>query len=209
MSQTQSMHFRFASETSEMYTIKRMMASHLDAICSSPAADLNMQQWRDYLTSLVAGQRFDLSRSKPGSWCVATDDDDMPKDARVDFIWFPSYIAVATMIQASHKMPDVIAHITGFEESLRKGLIFVANTRFSGHGYDEPIERCEAINLLFSAGVFDFIKEKPEFCPPFLAMLKDVKQELLERIAEKKTVVWDRDFTQDYLQSIDQLATCA
>jgi hypothetical protein len=133
----------------------------------------------------------------------------MPKDARVDFIWFPSYIAVSTMIQASQQMPDVIARIAGFEDSLRKGLAFVAHTRLSGHGYDEPIERCEAINLLFSAGVFDFIKEKPEFCPPFLAMLKDVKQELLERIAEKKTVVWTRDFSEDYLRAIDQLATCA
>ncbi len=203
------MQFSTTSDVQEMERLKRMMKSNLDALSSSPAADLNMLQWRDYLTSLVAGQRFDLSRSKPGSWCVAVDDNDMPKDARVDFIWFPSYVAVATMIQASQKMPDVIARITGFEDSLRHGLEFVANTRLSGHGYGEPIERCEAIHLLFSAGVFDFIKREPHFSPAFLAMLKQVKQELQERIDKKQTVVWTRDFSEDYLRAIDQLATCA
>lgn len=207
MNQADSIYFRTASSIEQMSEIRKTMEERLRTICTS--SHLNREDWHGYLTSLVQGQRFDLSRSKPGSWCVAIDDDDMPKDARVDFIWFPSYYAVSTMIQASQQMPDVIARIPGFEDSLRHGLEFAANTRLSGHGYGEPIERCEAINLLFSAGVFDFIKREPHISPAFLAMLKEVRQELQERIDEKQTVVWDRDFSQDYLRAIHQLATCA
>ena len=50
-----------------------------------------------YVRSLVTGQRESIGKTIPGSWSVAPNDDDMDSDARVDFIFVPTYIAIATL----------------------------------------------------------------------------------------------------------------
>jgi hypothetical protein len=52
---------------------------------------------RFYLKSIVDGQRGKLiGGTQPGSWCLGPDDL-MDSDARVDFIFKPTYLAVATL----------------------------------------------------------------------------------------------------------------
>ena len=50
-----------------------------------------------YCRSLVRGQRGSLGATKSGSWSVVPSDAGMPADARIDFIFTPTYPAVATL----------------------------------------------------------------------------------------------------------------
>lgn len=170
-------HLRVASAIEEIKEAKSLMRTRFYLLGSQPKRYVEMEDWLDSLTSWVSGQRFDLSRTGPGSWCMAENDIGMDKMERVDYIWPPSYFAVGTMIQARAKLPDMISLIPGFENSIRKGLMFASTTKLSGYSCDEPVTCTDAVDRLYPARVFHFIKQEPEFCTSFLNMLEEVKYE--------------------------------
>ena len=59
----------------------------------------------NYCKLLVVGQRRSLGRTKAGSWSVAPSDKGMDSDARVEFIFLPTYIAVATLSKVLRLYP--------------------------------------------------------------------------------------------------------
>jgi len=60
--------------------------------------------------SLVEGQCGSVGRTKPGSWAVAENDPGMDADARVEFIFLPTYLAVATLTRVKLDFPEIAFH---------------------------------------------------------------------------------------------------
>ena len=71
--------------------------------------------------SLIDGQRNDIKGLKKGSWAVSPDIDGMGSDARMDFIFFPTFIAIAilTLVKTDH--PALTEGLYGLNSAMKKG----------------------------------------------------------------------------------------
>ncbi len=132
-----------------------------------------------YLRSLVAGQRGELSLGErcghvvAGSWGVNVDCDGMPGDCRVDFVFFPTYLAVATLSRCLLQFPLLAASVDGLVPALRSGLGFACGRQLYGHGYEADEERRRALNLLRMGWVPLLLWQNPDFCPEMNRVLEN------------------------------------
>jgi hypothetical protein len=101
-----------------------------------------------------------------GGWCLDIDPR-MPSDARVDFIYFPTYIAVSWLVLLKEKYPEISKDIQSYDVKLKVGLDFSAGRNFVGHGYEGYEQMLEAMAIFNLGGVFDFIIDRPTFSPKF------------------------------------------
>ena len=131
-----------------------------------------------YLRSLVKGQRGELSLGErcghvvAGSWGVNVDCDGMPGDCRVDFVFFPTYLAVATLSRCVLQFPLLAASVDGLVPALQSGLGFACGRRLEGHGYEADEEKQRALNLLHMGWVPLLLWQNPDFCPEMNALLE-------------------------------------
>lgn len=203
-------NFRISSPPSvdEMLNLVRDMRDVLDALAHKnvPSDEYTIGDLDLYCRSLIAGQRGSLGRTIPDSWSVAEHDDGMPADARVDFVFLPTYIAVATLTRVIVDHPAIAASIPGFEEGLRRGMVFATHRRFEGHGYDATRGMIDAALIFAEGGVAEFLSGRPDFCPELLAILRDLKQDLASRISSGNTTgAWGEDYESDFLAVLDTL----
>ena len=111
-------------------------------------------------------------------------DSDIESDARVDFIYFPSYIAVAWLSLVKQNYYSLIKDKRGFGEVLRKGLRFICGRGLAGHGYDSDIERIEAIEILYLGNVFSMVRANPKLYAKFYRTMEK-NREHLEKLDRK------------------------
>lgn len=132
-----------------------------------------------------------------GSFAV-TGNYHMPSDARVDFIYRPSYDCCQALIKTflmlsnspDNKMaidkkdidsrgndePHSAEFISRIERALKSGLSFCCTRNLEGHGIDGLSQQIEAMQGFIDAGVLDLMKINRWICPEFF--------DLIERIAE-------------------------
>jgi len=125
--------------------------------------------------SLVRGQRNDIPRLTPGSWCVAPNIEGMDSDARVEFVFFPTYLAVAIITRALRGCPGLEESIPGYEKALRGGLAFSALRGLMGHGCDARAEMMDAVTILEMGQVDRYLDEKPDACPGLAKLLAEAR----------------------------------
>ena len=89
--------------------------------------------------------------------------EEMPGDARVDFFYTPTYIAVSMLTNIMQKYPDLTMKVKGFEETLKNGLYAATGRSFSGHGFDDMDGLIDCLDLFAEADVFKVVKEYPDF----------------------------------------------
>ena len=132
--------FRISAPPSvdEMLKLVQDMRDVLDALAHKEIPDehFTVNDLEQYCQSLVRGQRGSLGRTIPDSWSVAENDDGMPVDARVDFVFVPTYVVVATLTRVRLDYPGIAAGISGYDDGLRRGMVFAKHRRLEGHGYD-------------------------------------------------------------------------
>jgi len=126
--------------------------------------------------SLVRGQRNDIPRLVPGSWCVAPSIEGMDSDARVEFVFFPTYLAVAILTRALREHPELKERIPGYEKALKEGLGFSARRGLMGHGYDANTEMREAVGILEMGQVGGYLEEEPGACPELRKVLAEARE---------------------------------
>ena len=103
--------------------------------------------------------------------------ENMPSDARVDYFYYPTYLATAITMRALNRYPGILkgARIAGessmtTEEAahtLSKVMLACTMRGFSGHGYDDLSGQLDALELFLEADAPRFIAEHPELCPEF------------------------------------------
>ena len=143
-------------------------------------------QIRAFTEYLVSKQRKDTEPDmKVGSWAITTEVR-MESDARVDFVYFPTYIAVACLSLVKVDYPEIAKTIEGFERALRTGLRFASYRQLSGHGYDSVHEMLVAIEYLSFGKVFKMMLDNPKQSNPFYFAMRDAESKILQNLAREE-----------------------
>ncbi|UKJ75402.1 hypothetical protein [Azospirillum brasilense] len=146
----------------------------LEALTSgqAPALGFSDTDLHAFCRSAVTGQRGSLGRTQPGSWSVAANDAGMPADARVDFVFTPTYIVVAILTSALQRFPRLASDIHGYEDALRRGMEFAMLRGLQGHGVEAVEGAADARRILRLGGVDRFLRRHPDFCPALAEALE-------------------------------------
>lgn len=163
----------------EMHAISRGMRRLLSRFASGriPSREYRVSDLKRFCESLVRGQRNDIRGFKPGSWCLAPTAE-MPEDARVEFVFFPTYLAVAILTLFRRRYPDFAREIQGFDKALLAGMQFCTYRGLEGHGYQTEKEKIDAFRTLLQGGVLEYLTENPSVCPELLRILRGIDERL-------------------------------
>lgn len=189
-------HFAETADPAAMSLLVRQMQETLWALHHGdiPSKDYSLETLRQYCTSLVTGQRDKVGDLVAGSWCVSPNTDDMPGDARVDFVFFPTYIAAATLSKVLMRFPGIAIQIPGYLDAIRTGLWYSTLRRLEGHGYDSEWELPQAVQLLALGEVPALLSQAPELCPELAALLIELAETYAARLDTGSTTsVWGID----------------
>jgi hypothetical protein len=167
---TDLQQFRFSEhpDINEMFRLVSEMERALTDLCDG---SMSKDEIEAYCASLIAGQRLSIGRTIPDSWAVCPDDEGMEADARVDFIFFPTYYAVAFLSRVLFEFPEIAQRFDRFNESLKKGMIFATKRNLQGHGYDADDDFDRAVQILKRGKVPELLAARPELCPELKALL--------------------------------------
>lgn len=159
-----------------------------------------------YVESLVHGQRGSLGRTKPGSWGVIPDDAGMDSDARVDFIFRPTYIAVATLSRILCEYPMIALRIPGLLDALLTGMTFCSHRGLGGHGYETDAGAIDALLTLSLGKVPWLLARHPEACPPLKLAIDEVADDMARRLLAGSAVgAWGEDYSEGFRSAVETL----
>ena len=108
----------------------------------------------------------------------------IPTDARVDFIYTPTYICSAILIKAYLTDPE--AFNLKAKSSLYSGLKISTAINLRGHGYEALKGQIDALKIFQKAGLKEFIDLYPDFCPEFSEMIEKITAEYQKKEDEEK-----------------------
>lgn len=95
----------------------------------------------------------------------------MPADARVEFVYKPTYIAATIMMTAMNRY-DSIAKNDVFRKTVSAVLEATLGRSFWGSGYDEYTGFMEALNIFAAGDTLEFIEKYPEVNERFVSEFK-------------------------------------
>lgn len=144
--------------------------------CARPGDSLlpskdTIEQFTHYL---VQSQRTeDRPYVGRGCWSLLANTR-VPNEVAIDFIYIPSYIAVAWLCLVNREYPSVATSVDGFNAAMRQGLRFIGNRSFKGSGFDTNKQTLEAIEILALGKVFSHLREHPGQAKQLQNVLPDV-----------------------------------
>jgi hypothetical protein len=157
--------------------------------------------------SFVEGQRYDIPRFE-GSWTVVPEGyrEGMPADARVDFVFMPTYIVVSILTKVMIDFPDITTTIPRYTESLQEGCKFASLRGLTGYGYESVDVMIETIELFEKGSVLTFLSENPEFSPEMYELLKKIKTDMEFKLKKGDvTGAWGEEYSNEYLKTVERL----
>jgi hypothetical protein len=189
-----------------MSSFVNIMYEYLYLLSEDENKNFNNNGLSFYLQSIVAGQRDKLvGGTKAGSWCLAPDDL-MDSDARVDFIFNPTYLAVATLSIAKLNHPSITSEIDNYDDCLRKGLKFCTYRKLKGHGYDSIIGMLDAFKVLSLGKVPTLLHKNPELCIELKNILDDVANAIaLELEKTDAHGLWGEDYSEGFSSALETM----
>lgn len=143
----------------------------------------NDLDWRQSLESILGFQRED------GSFPLSSDCH-MPAEARVDFIFRPTYACCQILMRA------LLGEKLDHEEkrrvkiALSRGLAFSCRRELLGHGYEDIKQQCEDVTDFGRAGVMELAESYRSLCPRFFALINKIGDEYATRIAEGNVIYY-------------------
>jgi len=124
---------------------------------------------------LIVLQRHDTAPAmETGSWAIPGDVA-MPSDARVEFVYFPTYIAIAWLCLIRQDYPDIAARLGGFHRALSQGLRFASYRKLKGHGYEANAQCLDAVEILALGKTFSCVRANPSISRAFRRSIDDVE----------------------------------
>ena len=166
--------------------------------------DYSLGNLKTYLASLVRRQRKSLSGIKPGSWAVHEGNFEMASDARVDFIFRPTYIATATLSRCLFEYPLTALSLRGYRRALKTGLLFCSYRDLRGHGYRSDSGIIDAFRILSLGKVPLLLRRHPDFCPELKSVIDSVARDMEKRLSTGSTVgIWGEDYSEKFRSAIE------
>ena len=191
----------------EWNTIINKLRADLDEL---DAGNLPEREVICYLADLLS-QAEPLER-RPEMYFFGFDKPEhMPSDARVDYFYWPTYVAAALIMKACLLYPGILEKISfpdgkSAERIYRAVLLGCTGRGFRGHGYDDIrglIEAMElfvdhgAVELFVDHGTMDFQGYDEDICPEFTACLNEALSFLLTGLLNGKVAgAWSDDYTE-------------
>jgi len=141
-----------------------------------------------FCLSLVYEQRLGVVPEMKGAWCFQQNPFEimMPRDARIDFIHKPTYLAVSILSYVDAEYPVVSNQIDGYHEALRNGMAFSARTELVGHTYEEADGLVEFLGYFVKGKVISTLVKDPYVCQELYAMLLNLKRTIGRAVSEKR-----------------------
>jgi hypothetical protein len=103
---------------------------------------------RRFTEHLVQQQRTEFGIGRfAGSWTLFRDTG-MPSDARVNFAYVPTYIALSWLLLVRARHPEIAAQVRGIDGAVILGVRFSTGRMFRGHGYDANADYITATSIL-------------------------------------------------------------
>ena len=200
--------FEISSEhdINKMSELTDIMSEYLFLLSENEDNLLQSNSLNFYLKSLVDGQRDKLTGgTKSGSWCVAPDDL-MDSDARIDFIFKPTYLAVATLSLAKINYPLITNGIDNYDEKLKNGLKFCTYRNLQGHGYDSIIQMIDAFKILSLGKVPLLLYKNPELSIDLKNILDEVANTMAFKLENSDAKgVWGEDYSEGFSGAIETM----
>jgi hypothetical protein len=189
-----------------MSALVDVMSEYLFLLSEDENNLLHSNSFNFYLNSLIDGQRDKLTGgTKSGSWCVAPDDL-MDSDARIDFIFKPTYLAVATLSIAKINYPLITNSIANYDEKLKNGLQFCTYRNLQGHGYDSIIQMIDAYKILSMGKVPLLLYRNPELSMDLKKVLDDVANTIALKLVNNDAIgAWGEDYSEGFSGAIETM----
>jgi len=163
-------------------------------------------EFQELLASFVANQRDSLGRTKPGSWSIVPDDRGMDSDARVEFIFTPTYLVTAIMTRVLCDYPSLTEHIPNYKEALKRGMLFCSYRRLYGHGYDALKGAAEALTILSMGKIPQVLEQERQLCPELYRSIVEVTKEMENSLSEgSASGMWGESLQGEFSSSLETL----
>ena len=149
---------------------------------------------REYLTAMIRELRpvgekaLFLMYDEPGS---------MPGDARVDFVYMPTYFAAAILMTAMNRYPGIAADET-ICKAARRLLQATMGRSFRGFGYDGDGGFLDTLEVFARGDTVEFLHRYPEINPEFTIRFREALEYLEGEICTGRvTCAWTgRDYSE-------------
>ena len=96
----------------------------------------------------------------------------MPADARVRYVYKPTYIITSTLMTLAYRYEEV-RKIAGFDDTLRSLMTSCIGRNFMGSGYDQYDGFLEAMRIFATGDAVLFVQKYPEFNETFTDQLDE------------------------------------
>lgn len=164
----------------------------------------SQDEFTTLLKSFVEGQRGTLGRTKEGSWSIVPNDKGMPTDARVDFIFQPTYLVTAILSRVMIDYPEIADSIPNYAVALKKGMLFCSYRNLRGHGYEADKGAAEALTILSMGKVPLLLERDKSLSPELFEAIQNVTKDMQERLkANTAKGMWGEDLQEDFSSALE------
>ncbi len=164
-------------------------SGELQALCEElaagrlPGPDYPLEDLVAFAHSAVARQRGEDGFARAGSWAVTPDGEDLPKDARHDFIMRTTWHVVAILTWLRQHHPQAAASVAGLDQAIQRGLGYGLLNDLVGPGRYGSDATLEALRLFEQCGLTRLVEADPAFSPQLRELLREHKRRYAEALA--------------------------
>ena len=102
----------------------------------------------------------------------------MPSDARVEFIYLPTYTLAAYLIHCKMILKDLFTNDPELEQGFKQILLACTGRNMTGHGYEELDGLVDALEIFLTAPIKAFLAEHGKQYPEFAKCVQNAIQTL-------------------------------
>lgn len=186
-----------AINTTEFNSIREKMLRDLEELETGRAPE---KEVICYLESLLP-QAEALEKNPEMRFFGFDKPENMPSDARVDYFYWPTYIASAFIMKASLLYPGILEKVSlpnkEKAESVTRSVLLACTGRgFRGHGYDDVRGLVEVTEFFVDHGASDFLEICGNLCPEFTECFTQALLFLLSGVSKGSVAgAWGDDYT--------------
>jgi len=148
----------------------------------------------NFCRSLIEAQRPSGPELADGSWSVSPEPSEVAEEDRIDYHYFPTFLALSLLVSCGKKDSRIPA-LPGYNDALRRGFEFSMSGNLEGVGFNSLFQQVESILILGSGGCFSWLADNPECCPDLVGRLRELENVFRTRLESGDTVL---DFGGDY-----------
>ncbi len=161
------------------------------------AGDVTESEAREYLADMTGYLRKPRNICGGVLYLMYDEPSEMPADARVEFVYTPTYLAAAIAVTAMNRFESLMED-AGLCRAIRALLCGSTGRRFQGAGYDGDIGLMDALEIFGEGDTMEFLGGNPDFCPEFTVRFREAVEYLQNEICTGKvTNAWTgKDYAQ-------------